>query len=103
MELTKTLLPGLRSILHTYLGVVLEDTSGKICSIGAVAWLKNDNKKYKDTLLGLMAFTPWSIPDKSAFIYCRCLQYIIGAPPVLGANINSMFCEANAFNSDISD
>lgn len=101
MELTKTLLPGLRSILRTYLGVVLEDTSGKICLIGTT-WLKNDNKKYKDMLLGLMAFTSWSIPNERAFIYCRHLQYIIGVPPILGSTIISMFSEATSFNSDIS-
>ena len=94
------LIPGLNDILHTYLGVVLESTS-KICSIGTI-WQPNDNKKYKKTLVGLMAFTTWSIPNNKAFINCNHLLYIIGIPPVLGTNMSCMFYGANSFNQPLN-
>ena len=95
-----TLIPCLNDILHNYLGVVLEDISKKICSIGTI-WDQCDNKKYKKTLVGLMAFTTWSIPNNKAFSNCNHLRYIIGIPPTLGPNMSFMFFRASLFNQPL--
>ena len=94
------LIPCLKNILHNYLGVVLEGTS-KICSIGTI-WRPIDNKKYRETLVGLMAFTTWSIPNNKAFSNCNHLRYIIGIPPTLGPNMSWMFNWAVSFNQPLN-
>ena len=90
----------LNNLLHSYLGVVVyfEQRAGSNTRyiLKNSIWLSETKN-----LVGLIAFTEWSIPKKEAFRYCRSLKYIIGIPPTLGTNMSYMFWEATSFNQPL--
>jgi len=93
----KLLSRNLNNILHSYLGVVVVQEAEPYRNILKNSIWLSETKN----LVGLIAFTEWSIPKKEAFRYCRSLKYIIGIPPTLGTNMSYMFWEATSFNQPL--
>ena len=90
------MIASLENLVNEYLGVIVFKLDLKTTLIGNT-W----DAEYHNGLIGIIAFTKWSIPLPGAFRGCDRLMFILGTSPALGTNMGCMFDGATNFNQPL--
>ena len=56
----------------------------------------------EEGLTGIIAFTKWCIPQKTAFYNYKDLTFILWMCPILGVDMTGMFHRASNFNQPLN-